>query len=197
MGDTQDGRGGRERGNGTAQEGEREWKSTIKRWECAQVSPWRERGPRATEKGKKNRKGENKKEEKRYPAKIARQERDKPKRLREKETKISCWGRGRKDCTERRRRRGRAARVEVVAAAAVEGCSSRAGSANERWMREAVVRRRAWLRAMPGCTAAAATRCVLLRGFVCAPCHWASLTAGQQQGWVRVRCDSGTSGQQY
>lgn len=85
-------------------------------------------------KGKKNRKGENKKEEKRYPAKIARQERDKPKRLREKETKISCWGRGRKDCTERRRRRrGRAARVEVVAAAAaVEGCSSRAGSANER-----------------------------------------------------------------
>lgn len=30
------------------------------------------------------------------------------------------------------------------------------------------MRRRAWLRAMPGCTAAAAARCVRLRGFVCA-----------------------------
>lgn len=76
--------------------------------------------------------GGNKKAEKRYPAKTARQERDKPKRFREKETKISCWGRRRKGYTERRRRRrrGRAARAEV--AAAVEGCFSRAGSANER-----------------------------------------------------------------
>lgn len=84
-------------------------------------------------KGEKIEGGKNKKAEKRYPAKTARQERDKPKRLREKETKISCWRRRRKGYRERRRRRrrrGRAMRVEV--AAAVEGCFSRAGSANER-----------------------------------------------------------------
>lgn len=50
-------------------------------------------------KGEKIEGGGGKKAEKRNPAKTARQERNKPKRLCEKESKISCWGRRRKGYT--------------------------------------------------------------------------------------------------
>lgn len=69
------------------------------------------------------------------------------------------------------------------------GCFSCVSQANERWMREAAVGRRVWLRAMPG-WACCACVCVCVRMCVCPRPDKVCVRAGVgrllQQGWYCV-----------